>query len=258
MPLLALFVFWEYNKNMKEWIKILIIIACLFIGPLLLSLLIKEEPKPVSINEGKVAKIKKPVDTSNWGEYINTQLGFSIKIPPETQCIDRCGGSKDPLVLVKIYQDNINNAVYVTPEYYYDDQNGNCEKIEISLASLQAQGVTVKPFLAWRIDVVKVANIDEVKEFVNNYYPKGCIFENQKMNSDGIYDIYIAGDGQTNSEEVDSGCPREIHYKILYSPEKQKLISIKLPIDYDFFVYNDSPGGLEDYGQEMVKSLKFE
>jgi hypothetical protein len=243
---------------MKEWIKILIIITCLFIGPSLFSLLIKEEMKPVSVNEGVVTKIKKPVDTSNWGEYINTQLGFSIKIPPKTQCLDRCGGSKDPLVSVKIFQDNGNNAVYVTPEYYYDYRNGVCEKIEISLASLRAQGIIEKPFLAWKIDVIKVTNLDDVKEFINNYYPKGCIFESQKINSDGTYDIYIAGDNQVNNENVDAGCPREIHYKILYSPEKQKLMSVKLPIDYDFFIYNDSPGGLDDFGQEMIKSLKFE
>ncbi|HNY35735.1 MAG TPA: hypothetical protein PLD14_02950 [Candidatus Pacearchaeota archaeon] len=243
---------------MKEWIKILIIMVCLITGPFLFSLLIEEEPKVVSVNNGLVAKIKRTIDTSNWGEYINAQLGFSIKIPPETQCIDRCGGSKDPLVPVKVFQDNNNNAVYITPEYYYDYRKEKCEKIEASLASLQAQGKTVKPFLAWKIDVIKVDNLEDIKKFIKDYYPENCIFGDQKINDNGTYDISIIGNDWANGEIVNSTCPYEMHYKILYSPEKKKLISVKLPIDYDFFIYNDSPGGLDDYGQEMIKSLKFE
>jgi hypothetical protein len=242
---------------MKNWIKISIIILCLFIGPSLFSLLIKEEPKTIPVNENGTAKVKKVVDTSNWNEYINTQLGFSIKIPPETQCIDRCGGSKDPLVPVKIFQDNSNNAVYITPEYYYDTRNEKCEKIEASLASLQAQGNINKPFGSWKIDVVKINNLDDIKEFINNYYPKGCIYAGQQLNNDDLYDIYVGGDGQSD-ENLGLGCPREMHYKILYSPEREKMISIKLSIDYDFFLYNGPSGGFENFDQEMVKSLKFE
>lgn len=243
---------------MKKWIKILIITVCVFIGPSLFSLLIKEEPKSILVNNGVIMKTKRIVDTSNWGEYINTQLGFSIKIPPETQCINRCGGSKDSLVPVKIFQDNNNNAVYVTPEYYYDFRDKNCEKIEISLASLETQGMAVKPFLAWKIDVIKVDSLDDVNKFIKNNFAESCSIGNKKLNNDGTYDISITGDDWANGGMVNSSCPWEMHYKILYSPKKHKLISVKLPIDYDFFIYNDSPGGLEDYDQEMVKSLKFE
>jgi hypothetical protein len=244
-----------YNKKLAI---ILIIAICILFG-LILFLNKKEQPSILApIGKGVVANIKKSVDTSNWEEYINSQLGFSIKIPLETQCLDRCSGSKNLLVPVKIFQDNNNNAVYVTPEYYYEYRDEKCEKIEASLASLQAQGKTVKPFIAWKIDVIKVNNLDEVKKFIKDYYPENCIFGNQKINNDGTYDISIVGEDWTNGNIVNSTCPYEMHYKILYSPEKHKLISVKLPIDYDFFVYNDSPGGLDDYGQEMVKSLKFE
>ncbi len=243
---------------MKNWVKILFVAVFIFVG-LILFLNKKEQPSILApIDKGVVANIKKSVDTSNWGEYINSQLGFSIKIPPETQCLDRCGGSKNLLVPVKIFQDNNNNAVYVTPEYYYDYRDEKCEKVETSLASLQVQGKTVKPFLAWKIDVIKVDNLDDVKKFIKDYYPENCIFGNQKINDDGTYDIGIVGEDWANGDMVNSTCPYEMHYKILYSPEKHKLISVKLPIDYDFFVYNDSPGGLDDYGREMVKSLKFE
>ena len=242
---------------MKNWIKISIIMLCLFIGPTLFSLLIKEEPKPILNNEGAVSKVKRVVDTSDWNEYINTQLGFSIKIPPQTQGLDRCGGSKEALVAVKIFQDNSNNAVYITPEYYHDTRNEKCEKIEASLASLQAQGNIDKTFAAWKIDVIKISNLDDIKEFIDNYYPEGCIYSGQQLNNDNLYDIYIAGDGQTD-QNLGFGCPREMHYKVLYSPEREKLISIKLSIDYDFFLYDGPSGGFENFDQEMIKSLKFE
>ncbi|MFZ3057918.1 MAG: hypothetical protein WA092_02625 [Minisyncoccales bacterium] len=242
---------------MKNWIKIFIIILCLFAGPSFFSFLIKEEPKPTPNNEGVVAKVKRVVDTSNWNEYINTQLGFSIKIPPETQGLDRCGGSKESLVPVKIFQDNSNNAVYITPEYYHDYRNEKCEKIEASLASLQAQGNINKPFTAWKIDVVKINNLDDIKKFIDDYYHNGCIYGSQQLNKDGLYDIYVTDDGKT-TDENGLGCPGEMHYKILYSPERQKMISVKLSIDYDFFLYEGPSGGFENFDQEMVKSLKFE
>lgn len=243
---------------MKKWIKILIIVVFIFIGLFLFSLSTKKESTPTPINEDTAVNIKRDVDTSNWQKYINDQLGFSIKIPPETHCIDRCSGSKDSLAPVKIFQDNNNNAAYITPEYYYDYRDKKCEKIEISLASLEAQGIIAKPFLAWKIDVIKVYNLDDIKKFIKNYFPENCVFESQKINDDGTYDISITGDDWANGGMVNSTCPMEMHYKILYSPEKHKLISVKLPVDYDFFVYDDSLGGLKNYDQEMIKSLKFE
>ena len=208
---------------------------------------------------GVVANIKRTVDASSWDEYVNSELGFSIKLPPEVSCFNRCSQAKKPLVPIKVFQDNKNNTVYITPEYYYDyGDNSNCEKIEASLASLEAQGMTVKPFLAWKIDVIKADNLDDVNNFIKRNFASSCMVGSQTMNNDGVYEIGITGEDWANGGMVNSNCYWEMHYKILYSPEKHKLLSVKLPIDYDFFISDDSLGGLLDYGQEMAKSLKLE
>jgi|WetSurMetagenome_2_1015567.scaffolds.fasta_scaffold56142_2 hypothetical protein len=230
-----------------------IIIAAFFI--------LKENKEAEKIDDNKIDqtinRVKKEVDQSDWKEYVNDDFGFSIKIPQEISLVNRCSSDKGDFVGVKVFEDKENNSTYIIPEYYYDRKEDlqKCEKIEYSLASIKKEGGW-KPFLGWKIDVAEINNSEEIVKFIKNNFGEACTIGGQKEEGDGIYNIEITGE-DWSSQMTNSTCPWEMHYKIIYLPEKHKLLSIKLGIDYDFFVYdNEVQGGLIDFGSEMLKSLK--
>jgi len=234
-----------------------------FITILLVAFLIFEENKESKVDDEKINQtinyVKKEVDQSDWREYINERLGFSIKIPQEIRLLNRCSADAGAFVAVKVFEDTENNSVYIIPEYYYDwkENSQKCEKIEYSLALIKEEGGW-KPFLGWKIDVAEINDLEEMTKFIKSNFGEACIVGDQKDEGGDIYNIKIIGDDWTN-QRTESTCPWEMHYKIIYLPEKHKLLSVKLGIDYDFFVYDSEvQGGLIDYGQEMLKSLKIQ
>jgi len=234
-----------------------------FITILLVAFLIFEENKESKVDDEKnnqiINYVKKEVDQSDWKEYINERLGFSIKIPKEIHLVNRCSANVGDFVGVKVFEDTEKNSVYIIPEYYYDwkEDLQKCEKIEYSLNLIKEEGGW-KPFLGWKIDVAEINNLEELNKFIKSNFGEACIVGEQKEEGYGIYNIKIIGEDWTN-QRTESTCPWEMHYKIIYLSEKYKLLSVKLGIDYDFFVYDkEVQGGLIDYGQEMLKSLKIQ
>ncbi|MFZ3054389.1 MAG: hypothetical protein WA091_00155 [Minisyncoccales bacterium] len=217
-----------------------------------------EKPNDEKVNQ-VISYVKKEIDQSDWREYINERLGFSIKIPKEISLLNRCSADAGDFVAVKVFEDKENNSVYIIPEYYYDwkEDSQKCEKIEYSLALIKEEGGR-KPFLGWKIDVVEINNSEELTKFIKSNFGEACIVGDKKDEGGGIYNVKIIGEDWTN-QRTESTCPWEMHYKIIYLPEKHKLLSVRLGIDYDFFVYDSEvQGGLIDYGQEMLKSLKIQ
>lgn len=234
-----------------------------FIAIFLVVFLIFKEDKESKVNEEKsdqtINYVKKEIDQSDWKEYINERLGFSIKIPQEIHLVNRCSADAGAFVGIEVFEDVENNSVYIMPKYYYDRKEGSqkCEKIEYSLALIKEEGGW-KPFLGWKIDVAEINNSEELARFIKNNFGEACIVKNQKDEGGGVYNIIITGE-DWGDQRTESTCPWEMHYKIIYLPEKHKLLSVKLGIDYDFFVYDtEVQGGLIDYGQEMLKSLKIQ
>ncbi|MDD4531563.1 MAG: hypothetical protein PHH21_02540 [Candidatus Pacebacteria bacterium] len=210
-------------------------------------------------NEESVGELKnnmafiynKDVDTSDWISYSNQRLGFSMKIPPEITCANRC--SKDNLLVpVKIIEDG--DSVYIVPEHYYDlGESGKCEKIvyDIGLLKKQQEG-SINPFLGWKIDVASVSGVDGIDRFVKDNFGESCSIGNGNLKNEGLEEISIVG---TDWPDLNSSCSREMHYKIIYSSESRRVLSVKKGIDYDFYVL--FPGGMADYGPEMLKSIDF-
>jgi hypothetical protein len=249
---------------MKNWIKFLIIAPCIIVGPSLLSLLIKEEPKAKPVNQGVVANIKKPVDTSNWTEYSNSQLGFSIKIPPESYGIYRCSSRKAISVPVKVYEDNANKAVYIAEEYYYvadnygADNEGKCEKIVQSLESFketEKEIKTQKPFLGWKLIINEAKDKEEVLKYIKEYFGLQCTIQAEFLKENGNYEIHLIGE---EGDFSSGGCSSGSNYKIIYSPDKQKMMTVLLGQEGTFQTNPEEPSTYQYYENEMLKSFKFE
>jgi hypothetical protein len=245
---------------MKNWIKFLIIIAFVAVIPCLLSLLIKKEPESKVNNEGIIANIKKPVDTSNWINYSNSELGFLIKIPPESYGIYRCSPRKVISVPVKVFEDNINNAVYIVEEYYYDaDNEGGCKKITQSLESLRKDEKVKaqKPFLGWKIVINNVLNKEEVLKYIKENFGSQCIIQAEFLREDGNYNLTLTGERKEDSEPWYGSCYLGFAYKIIYSPEKNKMMSVVLGQEGTFQTDPEDPSNYQYYEDEMLKSFEF-
>lgn len=272
----AILIMISLNNKMKNWTKISIIILCLFVGPFLFSLLIKEVPVFIPANQGVVADIKKPIDTSTWTNYINTQLGFSMKIPLEVPTLHKCSSDgQTENTPLKVYEDNRNGTVYISQEYYYGvkwsqaEQKyvGECNKITYSLESLKKEeeatyssGLSSHPFLGWKIIINNPKNNDELINFVKQNFGSTCSVTINDLQKDGNYQINISGRNLTENGEkiMDENCYTNFAYKILYSPEKQRMMSLILGQECTFGTDPLISSSYQCYDEEMIKNFKFE
>lgn len=251
---------------MKNQTRALIVIACIFVIPSILSLLIKENQESEPVKENKVVYTKNPVNTSNWINYSNDELGFSIKIPPESYGMYRCSPRKAISVPVRIYEDIANNTVYIAEEYYYDAREGDCEKTMQSVESFRKAEeesktngyFNPKPRLGWKIVVNNISNESDLLSYVKDNFGIDCIIENKTLKENGNYEISLTGSGER--EEGDpwwGSCYLNFAYKIIYSPEKQKVMSVVLGQEGTFQSNPEDPATYQYYEDEMLKSFKF-
>ena len=256
---------------MKNWIKILIIILCILVLSLLFSLLIEKNPKINLTNQGVIANIKKPVDTSNWTNYSNNVLGFSIKIPPESYGTYRCSPRKVISVPVKVFEDNINNAVYIAEEYYYSadgygtNNEGECKKIIQSIASFKKDAKEYedsgfpnpKPRLGWKIIVDSVKDEDDILNYIKENFGSQCAIQTKFLKENGNYELVLIGEEKKDSEPWYGSCYLGFAYKIIYSPEKGRIMSVVLGQEGTFQTNPEDSSTYQSYEDEMLKSFEF-
>jgi hypothetical protein len=253
---------------------LLIIVFLLILSGAVLFQLNKKGPVPVSINLKSEVAVPKPIDTSTWTDYTNNQLGFSIKIPPQVPTLYRCPDKQIGNTPVKAYIDDQNGAVYISAEYYYDadwsqpEQKyiGACDKITYSLESLKkeesgkyASGRGSHPFLGWKIIINDPKDDNEVDSFVKQNFGSTCSIISKDLQSDGNYQIVIKGrDLIENGEGImDENCYTNFVYKILYSQEKHKLMSVILGQECTFGTDPSEQDSYQCYDDSMIKSFKF-
>ncbi|MBU4368506.1 hypothetical protein KJ575_02210 [Patescibacteria group bacterium] len=195
-----------------------------------------------------------------WETYTNTELGFSIKYPQMVYGTYGCSPNKPFYVPLKAFEDNINGIVYITEEYYYDDwdresqtKTGPCEKNFYSIESLQET-----PVSGWRILIEDIKSESELNKFVKGNYGKGCfVGEKELWKQEGVYEIRI--EGEDWGPETNLGtttCPLNYTYKVLYAPEKNKVMSVDLGQECDFGTDHDSEN-YKCYDYEMIDSFRF-
>ncbi len=243
----------------------------------------KEEPVPISKKEGiKKEDIAPPVISTPpeevWKTYASAELGFSIEYPKMVYGIYRCSPKKPFWVPLKVFEDKENGIVYITEEYYYNAPydgelnkfTGPCEKIINSLEYLKSQRETIidinnkaslnyNPFLTKVFIIKNIKNDIELNKFIKDNYGQGCFVEKKELwTQKGIYEIKIKGEDW--GPETDLGtttCPMNYVYKILYAPEKNKIMSVNLGQDCGFTTdYNSE--NYKCYDGEMIDSFKFE
>lgn len=215
-------------------------------------------------------------------EYVNHKLGFSMKVPKNMPGLNRCVDPGETetqfFVPVKVLEDNDDNTVYITAEYYYDDwkSGGECKKLLFSLGSLRKGewgGGTYRAnniFLGWVIIFDIAKNDNELSEFIKDNYGSGCLVKDKREWLDlealegrkdriqeAVFDVEITGE-DWGEEGIDLGtttCPINYQYKVLYSPERTKAMSVTLGQECTFFTDFKT---FRCYDGDMLRSFKFE
>ena len=209
----------------------------------------KKEPEKEELQEGVWPE-------ATWSKYVNDELGFSIDVPDKVYGYYGCDPKKAIRVPVKVFEDDENGIVYISQEYYYKSEYdselhkyvGECEKITNSLESFLG---------GWAISIRTVKNDEELDEFIKENYGPGCYAGDRKSwGQDGVYEIRIGGwDQWENLGTTD--CPVNYRYKVLYIPEKNKFMSVKLGQESTFHTDPDTPP-YQSYDERMINSFRFE
>ena len=202
-----------------------------------------------------------------WSKYINDEFGFSIDIPDKVYGYYGCEPKKAIQVPVKVFEDNENGVVYISQEYYYISKYdnelhkyvGECKKTIYSLESLR------NDYSGWAIVMKTVENEDELDKFIKENYGSGCEAEDKKFwetdyNQSGVYDISVGGEGdnmKTNLGNTSCAGAWIERYKVLYFPEENKVMSVKLGQEPTFWNNPHTPPH-QAYDEKMIDSFRFE
>jgi hypothetical protein len=200
-----------------------------------------------------------------WKNYINPNMGFSMKIPSEVSGLYKCPAQETILVPVETFEDNENGVVYISQEYYYKAEwdsrlqefSGSCKKIEYSSALLESEAeenYTHKPLLGWAIVVKNIKDESELDGFIKEIYGSGCSAgQKTPWTQSGVYEIPVLTDG---TDLGNTTCPVgwTSAKKVLYSPKENKIMSVILGQECTFWIKYSS----KCYDEEMVNSFKFE
>jgi len=239
----------------------------------------KEDVKKEEIQkEEKTAPIIPIQPKEEWKKFINTESGFSIKYPEMVYGVYKCSPQKPFYVPLKVFEDNENGIVYITEEYYYDDWDselqdnaGSCKKIVNSLKYLNSQreiiidindkaSLNYNPFLTKVFIIKNIKNDIELNKFIKDNYGPGCFAgEKELWKQVGVYEIKIKGEDWGPKTDLGiTSCPWNYTYKILYAPEKNKLMSINLGQECGFGTKYISEESYKCYDNEMIDSFRFE
>jgi hypothetical protein len=259
--------FLTQGKINWKYILITVILVIIAGGGILIHWYKELPKKEIKTPEKKTSETISLNET--WNSYVNHKLGFSLNIPKSMPGLNRCmdygDTEKQFLVPIEIFEDYENNIIFISPQYYYDaewnpegKQIGPCKKILFSLESLRGEK---NPFLGWAIVIKSVKDERDLDKFIKENYGSGCFAGDKKpWKQDGVYEIVIKGE-DWDKEGIDLGnttCPWNYAYKLLFYPEKGKVMSVNLGQECNF--YNETDPNSESYrcyDMEMIESFRF-
>ncbi len=259
------------NKSIKY---ILIILSIIAIGAITVLILQWKKTTPIVVQPTPTPTstpifTPTPNVTVEWTKHTDKILGFSISIPKMVSGLNWCT-DKDSLVPLKVFEDNVNNVVYLVPEYSYgvtEDQTKqtSCRKSVYSLQRIRDEigGKGVKgnyvsspgnPSLGLAVKVKDVKNDTELNKFIKDNYGSGCLIDSKTPweQQKGVYEITIKGEDWDKVDYWDSTCPS--NGRTLYSPEKGRVMSVKIGQEYRF--YSDSTNS-HAYDEDIINSFRF-
>lgn len=199
-----------------------------------------------------------------WNLYQNKDLGFSIELPIEISTVSRCLNNKMVSAPVKVFEDNENSVVYIVPKYYYDANwsseeqkfTQECAKVTYSLHMLEVEE-NKKPFLGWKIVVKNLKNENDIENFIKENFGSSCVIRDKIEAGDGNYKILVKGENWDKKDGLsETNCLVNYSYRIIYSKDKNKIMSIILGQECTFGTDpNIKP--YYCYDEKMVNSFTF-
>lgn len=190
-----------------------------------------------------------------WDKYTNYRLGFSMKIPKTTAGVN-CEG-KEIRIPFKYFENKEDDSVAFYEEYWfergphYNPATGKpCKKVSPSIEDLKKHWGEL-----WKIRVRTVNNEDGLNKLVKEF-SKTCFLSAHwecslgklvPSKQNGVYEVIV--------KYKYPECHPTSRYKILYSPKKNKAMSLCWGRPCTFWVEKtaDSPC----YDREMVDSFRF-
>lgn len=200
---------------------------------------------------------------SVWNLYTNYFFGYSIQVPKLSFTNGGiCSDGKLDVAQVPVVVFDNDKGAYITYEYFYEyPQNGACTKTQNTLAITDQranQWKTIKagdnqPFVPpnWHIISASVADDSQLDQFIKDNWGTGCKLGQKTLNSSGVYDVKIQGDGL--DLEV-TKCPLNFVVAVKYSSEFKKAATWAMgqaPVFAKDIHYS------EVYDQDMAASFKF-
>lgn len=199
---------------------------------------ILDEAEVDGVEKQKIGSVINELD-SEWNEYINYDLGFSINIPKQSYL----GSSVDAFTAVKVFEDD--GGVYIAGEKEIDLQTGQLKAVTL-------EGIKNRSTETWRVLIKNVASEDALASFLKQRFYSGCEIRDLKESTQkGLFDVLMATSGPDVPES--EYCFINWITIIKYSPEKQKLAQWNIGQDASFFTENFE----KTYDSDMAQSFRF-
>ncbi len=227
--------------------KLLFFLSLVFLLAITVALLV------YYLNKSTNSHLTNQVNNISWLTYKNESLGFQINYPQQMElwngnCILEDGQAKitNGLVPTKMFVDTA--AVWISYEYFYENVNGACKRIDNSIALLKEQS-------AWKIVIADNINNDKdldifIKKFYKNF--GNCQLEEKRPAiQNGVYDVFTAYDGKDLGE---SECFINTWSVIKYYPANKKVIA--WTIGQEPYFWSDNRGAIT-FDQAMADSFMF-
>jgi hypothetical protein len=201
-----------------------------------------------------------------WNQYTNYDLGFSLKIPKQSN--NHYGACKwkgdegdqsyrlvSQMTPIKVFEHE--KGVFIDHEYQNQltgetvepegrTSYGGCEKQTNSVTTLQNQEAPH----TWDINVESVPDETALTAFIQKRFGSGCqMGEKTETDQAGVFKVEVKGD---NLPPMQSQCFLNYAYVLLYIPEQNKVITWNLGQNETFYTSDWQ----NSYDAEMRESFK--
>jgi len=217
------------------------------------------EADPLQESQTTKPTIETPSSESKdgWISYTSPQ-GFSLSYPKVTMGAG-CSGEASTSVPIRLIEDAENHYTYLTI---------SCSDTLETLREKTRQASAIKDYKqekipsAWSIAQKDIRNENDLDTFIKEHYGTGgCVVGERKLTTrqDGVYEVTINGTDWKNPSDgfyTSTSCRIDYAYKLFYSPQKGRAISLVLGQDCTFGK-TSSPEDCYEEEDRILDSIKF-